>query len=375
MARSVKVGITHGDFNGVGYEIILRTLGTEGVTELYTPVAFADMRLVERAAKSLGIQLDNWQSVASAAEAREGRVNVVDLRLDDIKIEPGVPTSASGKGAVAALEKGVEALEAGEIDVLVTAPISKQACHSDSFPYPGHTEFLEARAGEEDKAQMILFEGPLRIALVTTHLPLSEVPGAVTTGKILDSLRAFNRTLRRDFGIPRPKIAVMSLNPHCGDGGLLGEEETTTIIPAIAEAEKEGILAFGPFASDGLFGSRAYEHYDGILAMYHDQGLAPFKALARRGGVNFTAGLPWVRTSPDHGTAYDIAWKGEADPDSMREAIYEAIDILRRRRIFDRASSNPLRKSRHEKGGGDKNADLSKDENAVTPDQGPNGTK
>lgn len=362
MAKAVKVGITHGDFNGVGYEIILRLLSEEGVTELYTPVVFGDARLVEKASKEFGVSLPDMRVVRHASEAEEGKVNIVDLHLPDIGVEPGVPTPASGAAAVAALEAAVEAVKKGEVDVLVTAPISKQASNSGAFPFAGHTEYLESKAGEGAKAQMILFEGDLRIALVTTHLPLAGIPAAVTKDKILESLRSFNHTLKRDFGIPRPKVAVLSLNPHCGDGGLLGGEEASEILPALEEAEKEGILAFGPFAADGLFGSGAYSKFDGILAMYHDQGLAPFKALARTEGVNFTAGLPWVRTSPDHGTAYDIAWRGEADTESMRRAIYEAIDIHRRRARYDKAAANPLRKARHEKNVQDKTVDLTKEE-------------
>ena len=208
---------------------------------------------------------------------------------------------------------------------------------------------------------MILFDDYLRVALVTTHLPVAEISSAITKEKVFDSIQRLDKVLRSDFGCERPKIAVLSLNPHCGDNGLLGDEEHTQIIPAIDEAYDKGILAFGPYASDGFFATHAYRNFDGILAMYHDQGLAPFKALAGEHGVNFTAGLPFVRTSPDHGTAYDIAWKGEADPTSMREAIYKAIDIYRNRDRYRRASANPLRKARMEKGGQDKTVDLTKD--------------
>ena len=262
---------------------------------------------------------------------------------------PGQPTQASGKSAVAALEAAVEALKNGEIDVLVTAPISKEAVQSDEFRFPGHTEFLEARAGEGAKSRMILFDDYVRVALVTTHLPVSKIAQAITKEAVAEAISSLNQSLRRDFGFERPRIAVLSLNPHAGDGGLLGDEEQTQIAPAVKEARETGILAFGPFAADGFFGLGDYRHFDGVVAMYHDQGLAPFKALAGEHGVNFTANLPIIRTSPDHGTAFSIAWKGEADPTSMREAIYKAIDIFRRRADFTEASSNPLRKHVAEK--------------------------
>ncbi len=345
--KKLRVGITHGDFNGVGYEIILKTVGEEGVTELFTPVIFGDARILEKGMREFGIELQGLKVVKSAKDARDGFVNLVDLRLPEIGIEPGHPSKASGAGAVAALEEAVRSLSAEEIDTLVTAPISKEAVQSEAFAFPGHTEYLNDRAGEQHRAQMILFDDFLKVALVTTHLPLSQVAAAVTKEKVVEGLEMLDKVLRQDFGVDRPRIAVLSLNPHCGDGGLLGEEEQSVIIPAMEEAEKKGILSFGPFAADGFFGTGAYTKFDAVLAMYHDQGLAPFKALARENGVNFTAGLPWVRTSPDHGTAYDIAWKGVADPTSMREAIYKGIDIYRARKRYQAASANPLRKAAH----------------------------
>ena len=346
MARNIRVGITHGDYNGVGYEVMLKALADDQIPEIFTPVLFADMRLIERAAKELQIQLPPMAAVASAAEARDGRINVVDLRLPDIKVEPGQPDAASGAAAVKALEEAVAAVKEGDIDVIVTAPISKEAVQSDAFHFPGHTEYLADRAGDGFKAQMILFEDSLRVALVTTHLPISEIPQAITRERVADTVRRFDAVLRQDFGIERPRIAVLGLNPHCGDGGVIGSEEKEQIIPAINDLADEGIMAFGPFSSDAFFASdRGYRNFDGVVAMYHDQGLAPFKTIARTGGVNFTAGLPFVRTSPDHGTACDIAWKGIADPQSMREAIYRAIDIFRTRRRHLQAARNPLRKA------------------------------
>lgn len=350
MANNITVGLTQGDFNGIGLEVLLKSLSDETVTELFTPVIFADWRLVEQARRTFITEQMRFQRVASADEAVPGHINVVDLRLDDVSLQPGKPTPSSGQGAVKSLETAVTALQNGDIDVLVTAPISKEAVQSDTFHFPGHTEYLNAKAGEDYKSQMILFDDHIRVALVTTHLPLSDIASAITKDKVVEAVKSFASTLRQDFGVVRPKVAVLSLNPHCGDGGLLGTEEKEVILPAIDECESAGILAFGPYASDGFFGSGAYRDFDGILAMYHDQGLAPFKALARENGVNFTAGLPFVRTSPDHGTAYDIAWKGEADPTSMREAIYKAVDIFRNRAVYLEASANPLRHQSTDRG-------------------------
>lgn len=357
MRKHIKVGITQGDFNGIGLEVTLKSIADETILELFTPVIFADWKLIEYARKTLDIDLPQIQKVADAADAADGRINVVDLRLPDAVIEAGKPTPASGAASVVSLEKAVAALKEGSVDVLVTAPISKEAVQSDEFHFPGHTEYLESKSDDGSKAQMILFAGAMRVALVTTHLPISEISSALSKDKISGSIRSFAKTLREDFGIARPKIGVLSLNPHCGDGGLLGNEEKEIIVPALKECEEEGILAFGPFAADGFFGSGSFRNFDGVLAMYHDQGLAPFKTIAQDTGVNFTAGLPFVRTSPDHGTAFDIAWKNEADPTSMREAIYRAIDIYRCRMRYLAAAANPLHRQQPDR--------------ANTPEKGP----
>lgn len=365
------MGITQGDFNGVGPEVILKALGHDSITELFTPVIFADWKIIEKARDAFGLEFFLLKKVESAAEARQGQINVVDLNLGDTEVTPGRPTTESGAASVAALEAATAALAEGEIDVLVTAPISKEACQSEAFKFPGHTEYLNAKAGDGFKAQMILFSGSMRVALVTTHLPIAEVASAITREKVESAVRELSATLRRDFAVTKPKIAVLSLNPHVGDGGLLGSEEKDTITPAVDACVAEGIQAFGPYAADGFFGNGTYRLFDGIVAMYHDQGLAPFKALASETGVNYTAGLPWVRTSPDHGTAYDIAWKGEADPQSMREAIYSAIDIHRRRHIFDKASANPLkhheRPSREDRNKGAHKTDKKEPDAVETP--------
>lgn len=344
MSRPIRVGITHGDINGIGYEVTVGALADETMTELCTPVIFGYHALAEKARDLLGAEELKFNRVESASQAQDGRVNIVELPGEVPEHTPGQPTQASGQAAVAALDAAVEALRNCDIDVLVTAPISKEAVQSDTFRFAGHTEYLEAAVGGGAKARMILFDDTLRVALVSTHLPVSRISEAVTRESVLEAIEQLDTSLRRDFGIVRPRIAVLSLNPHAGDGGLLGDEEQRFIIPALDDAKAKNILAFGPYASDGFFGMGDYRKFDGIVAMYHDQGLAPFKTLAGEHGVNFTAGLPFVRTSPDHGTAYGIAWTGVADPSSMREAIYKAIDIWRSRRNHDSFSANPLRK-------------------------------
>ena len=344
----IRVGITHGDINGVGYEVILKAFADPAMLELCVPVVYGSPKVAayHRKVMELGT---NFQTIASASEAVEGKLNLVACTEEEIKIELGTPSAESGKAALAALECGLKEYGDGLIDVLVTAPINKHCIQSDAFRFPGHTEYIQERVGEGREALMILMNEVLRVALVTTHLPLKEVPAAVTQEAVAGKLRIFHHSLKKDFGISKPRIAVLSLNPHAGDDGLLGTEEKEVIRPAMNEAEAEGILCFGPFAADGFFGSGAYEHYDGILAMYHDQGLAPFKALAMADGVNFTAGLPVVRTSPAHGTAYDIAGRGVADENSFRQAIYTALDVFRNRVRYDEAYANPLRKQYHEK--------------------------
>lgn len=344
MSQPIKVGITHGDINGIGYEVILGALGVEGMTEICTPVVFGYHAIAEKARKLLGLDDVRLFKTPNAAAAQPGRISVVEVDQNVPEVTPGRPTEASGKAAVAALDAAMKALKEGDIDVLVTAPISKEAVQSDEFHFPGHTEYLEAMAGEGFKARMILFDDHIRVALVSTHLPVAKLAESVTKESVGNAIESLRYSLKQDFGFVRPRIAVLSLNPHAGDGGLLGSEEQEVIIPTIEEARENGTLAFGPYAVDGFFGAGDYKKFDGIVAMYHDQGLAPFKALAGERGVNFTAGLPFVRTSPDHGTAYAIAWKGVADPTSMREAIYKAIDIKRRREAYLQAAENPLKK-------------------------------
>ena len=348
--KKIKVGITHGDINGIGYEVLLKALGDTRITELCTPVIYGSAKIANYYRKGMELPEFKLFQIDSPDSAAADEINIINVVGEDCKLEPGQPTPNGGKAALAALERAVSDLRDGLIDVLVTAPINKKTIHSDDFNFPGHTEYLQDRLGEGHQAMMIMCAEGLRVALVTIHEPISNVAGAITSKGITDKLVAFNRSLVEDFGIHGPRIAVLSLNPHAGDGGIIGSEETEIIAPAIEEAMKRKVLAFGPYAPDGFFGSGNYTKFDGVLAMYHDQGLTPFKVLAGERGVNFTAGLPYVRTSPDHGTAYDIVGQGKADEQSMREAIYSAIDIYRNRRREAAATANPLRRQSYDKG-------------------------
>lgn len=345
----LKVGLTHGDINGVGYEIILKAVGEEGIGDLFTPVVFGIPSLFEKAKDMFGYPNLSVNVTTDPSKIKPGRINLVALPVKEPELQPGKVSKEAGEVAAASLEAAVEALKNGDIDVLVTAPISKEAIQSATFDFPGHTEYLSERLGNGEDAIMILCNDSLRVALLTKHIPVSEIAAGVTKEKVIATTERFSNILKRDFGVVRPAIAVLSLNPHAGDGGLLGKEEEEVLKPAIEELRHNGVLAFGPFAADGFFGHGSYKKFDGVLAMYHDQGLAPFKTIASAGGVNFSAGLPFVRTSPDHGTAFDIAWKGEADAASMRDAIYMAIDIYRRRLNYDEASRNPIKKYVHER--------------------------
>lgn len=345
-ADRVCVAITQGDTNGIGYEVILKLFDDNRLFELCTPVVYGSAKVAQFYRKACGLQGQAPQQVASASEARAGQLNIINVVGEDLRVEPGVPSEEAGKAAFAALEAAVADLRAGKVDVLLTAPINKKSIQSELFTFPGHTEYLETSIGSEghDKALMILCNEVMRVALVTTHLPVSRLSESITKEGIVEKLELFERSLIEDFGIVKPRIAVLSLNPHAGEEGLLGSEEKEIIAPAIEEARNRKIHAFGPYAADGFFGAGLFRKFDGVLAMYHDQGLAPFKSLAMDSGVNFTAGLPFVRTSPDHGTGYDIAGKNLADPSSMRQALYCAIDVLRNRRNHAAATANPIYK-------------------------------
>ena len=363
--KRLKVGITIGDTNGIGPEVILKAIGAPEMMEMMIPVIYGSSKIMNyhRNACNLTGFLLNYTK--SAAHLKENLPNLVECIDQDIKIELGQASKQAGLASFTALEAAVRDLKAGLIDVLVTAPISKENIQSEQFQFPGHTEYLESAAGDDNKALMVMCTENLRIALATIHLPLSQVPAALTIEGIREKLRLLNNSLKRDFNIDGPRIAVLSLNPHAGENGILGTEERDIILPAMMQAlDEEGIQCFGPYASDGFFGARHYRRFDGVLAMYHDQGLTPFKSIAMDEGVNFTAGLPFVRTSPDHGTGYDIVGQGCANEASLRHAIYTAIDIYRNRIRYDKSRENPLPKLFQDRGRDNVKLDLTKGEDA-----------
>lgn len=348
MSEKLRVGITHGDINGVGYEVILKAFDNAVMLDLCTPIVYGSPKVAAYHRKAIDSQT-GFTIINSVTEANRGKLNILACVDDELKVELGNPTEDAGKAALASLERALADYREGLIDVLVTAPINKHTIQAENFHFPGHTEYIQERAGEGEKALMILMKDELRVALVTGHLPVKSISSAITKELIQEKLTIFERSLSRDFRIEKPRIAVLALNPHAGDQGLLGTEEQEVIIPALAEMKEKGMFCYGPYPADGFFGSELYTKFDGVLAMYHDQGLAPFKALAMEDGVNYTAGLPIVRTSPAHGTAYDIAGQGIASASSMRHAIYSALDIYRSRIAYDEARRNPLKKHYHEK--------------------------
>lgn len=348
--NKIKIGITQGDINGIGYEVILKALEDDRILELCTPVIYGSAKILSHYSKALELAIPQPVQVADAGQAKEDRINIINVVGENTKVEPGQTTAEAGQAAFAALERAVTDLRSGDIDALVTAPINKHNIQSEQFTFPGHTEYLESSLGDgTDKALMILCNDTVRVALVTIHTAISKVAQDITKENVLSKIELFDRSLTQDFGIGHPRIAVLALNPHCGENGLMGDEEQLQIAPAIEEARTKNINCFGPYSADGFWGSGLFAKFDGVLAMYHDQGLAPFKTLAMDAGVNFTAGLNGVRTSPDHGTGYDIAGQGVASGESMRQAIYTAIDVLRNRRRHHEATRNPLRKQYVEK--------------------------
>lgn len=336
----LKIGISIGDINGIGLEVIIKTLANPKIIDFCVPVLYGSSKIVSYHKNIVGIDFP-FQQIRNAERVFPDRVNIVNCWQENVNILLGKPTDVSGKYAYMALDFAVKELKAGNIDALVTAPINKEAMQMANFPFPGHTEFLTQELGNGKESLMLMVSEELRIGVATNHLPLREVAGKVTKELIARKLKTFEETLRIDFGVDRPTIAVLGMNPHAGDGGVLGDEDDRIIRPAIIEAKKHGMLAMGPYPADGFFGAGYYKKFDGILAIYHDQGLIPFKLLAFGSGINYTAGLSAVRTSPDHGTAYDIAGKNEADPDSFREALFMAIEIAKNRKEYyaDRANA------------------------------------
>lgn len=360
----IRVGITHGDINGIGYEVILKAFADPRLAEICIPVIYGSQKVATFHRKVMNLQAVNMNQIPDTRTAVANKVNIINCIDDKVKIELGEPSKEAGAAALAALERATDDLKKGYLDVLVTAPINKDNIQSEDFHFPGHTEYLEQKfANEGERSLMILAADELRVALVTGHTPLAEVPQQITKEKIIELAKVFNESLRRDFRIGKPKIAILSLNPHAGENGLLGSEENDVIIPAIQALQDQKMLCFGPFAADGFFGSGDFKRFDGVLAMYHDQGLAPFKAIAMEEGVNFTAGLPVVRTSPAHGTGYGIAGKNIASEESFRQAMYMAIDIFKNRKFDDEAYANPLQKLYVARGTDNEELDLSGNDN------------
>ena len=364
--KQLKIGITQGDTNGIGYEIILKAFSDPRLIEFCIPIVYGSQKTANFYANlltSTDITPPEIVVIHDIQKAVHGKLNLIRCVDDSLHPEPGKATEAGGKAALMSLEAATSDLKKGTIQGLLTAPINKHTIQSSDFNFPGHTEYLEKQfSSGSNSSLMILLNDCLRIALVTGHIPLTEVSSRITVSGIFDKLTAFNHSLKEDFNIIRPRIAVLSLNPHASDNELIGKEETEIIIPAIEEADKNGLSVFGPYAADGFFGAHTYRSFDGILAMYHDQGLIPFKTVAMDNGVNFTAGLSVIRTSPAHGTAFDIAGKNMASENSFRQALYTLIDVYRNRKIFQSSTSNPLRKHYFDKSGDKEKLDLTKDD-------------
>ncbi|MCF8244317.1 MAG: 4-hydroxythreonine-4-phosphate dehydrogenase PdxA [Saprospiraceae bacterium] len=344
-AKSTKpiLGITAGDINGIGLEVILKALAHQKILDICVPVIYGSSKVVSYH-KNI-VQLDDVTFIGqrNADRLQYDKINVVNIWNDNVNITLGKPTDIGGTYAQQSLEAAVKDLKLGLIDAIVTAPIHKKSMQLAGFEHVGHTEYL-TKEFEVADSLMLLAADRLRVGLVTAHVPLKDVSQSITKEQIISKLRIFSETLRIDFGYERPNIAVLGLNPHAGEEGMMGDEEEKVIRPAIVECKKNGMMAFGPFPADGFFGSGQFNKFDGILAMYHDQGLIPFKALTFGNGVNFTAGLPIVRTSPDHGTAFDLAGKNEADPSSFLHAMFMAIDIYRNRKEYEELKRNAVRK-------------------------------
>ncbi|HOZ69418.1 MAG TPA: 4-hydroxythreonine-4-phosphate dehydrogenase PdxA [Chitinophagaceae bacterium] len=337
------IGISCGDVNGIGTELIIKTFSDNRILEHCTPVIFASNKLINFYRKTMPELNLNYSSTKEFNRINHKQVNLFNCWEEEIQVTPGQLTETGGKYAILSLQTAVAALKQKHIDGLVTAPIHKKNIQSAEFNFTGHTPYLKEMFGVKDVV-MMLCAGDFRVALVTEHVPVGEVAQYITKEKILSKLALINQSLQKDFGIEKPKIAVLGLNPHAGDEGLIGKEEESIIKPAIKEAKNNNMLVVGPYSADAFFARRSFERFDAVLAMYHDQGLIPFKTLATGEGVNFTAGLPAVRTSPDHGVAFDIAGKDKADPSSFMTAIFECIDIINRRNGYHESRKNPLRK-------------------------------
>jgi len=341
--NTIRVGISHGDINGIGYEVIMKTLLDPRILEMCTPIIYGSPKVAAYHRKALNINNLSFNHIRSTKEAHSRKAHIINCIDDNVRVELGKSTREAGESSFMALDRACSDLQNGFIDVLITAPINKDNIQSENFDFPGHTEYLAELFNAEDYAMLMVSE-TMKMGVVTTHMPIAKVAGSLSKELILAKIRIIAKSLQQDFSITKPKIAVFGLNPHAGDNGLLGTEEKEIIIPAIEQAKKEGIIALGPFPADGFFGSDDYRKFDAILAMYHDQGLIPFKLASFERGVNYTAGLPIVRTSPSHGTAYSLAGENVASPESFRQALYLAIDIYKNRKIYKEISKNPLQK-------------------------------
>lgn len=337
--EKIVVGISLGDINGVGIEVILKTFHDKRMLDFCTPVLFGSSRIISAHKKALDLDV-HIHGIHTINQVVPNKINLLNIWKEDVKVEIGAATKTGGDYAFKSLDSATNALKEGHIDLLVTAPINKETIQSEDFAFSGHTEFLEDRL--EGQSLMILLNDELRIGLITGHIPVSKVAETITAELIEKKVEVLHKSLIQDFNINKPKIAVLGLNPHSGDHGVIGNEEEDLIKPTIEKIKENGLLIFGPYAADGFFGSKTYKQFDGILAMYHDQGLAPFKALSFGNGVNFTAGLNKVRTSPDHGTAFDIAGKGKANADSFKEALFTGIKIAQNRKQYNELTQNVL---------------------------------
>jgi len=338
--NKVVVGISQGDINGVGLEVILKTLMEPGIAEICVPVLFSSQKTVSYYRKVLGLEEFNFNPVRDFSQLNSKKANVFICYEEEVNIEMGKSSDTGGKYAFVSLEKATQALQENKIDVLVTAPINKSNIQSDNFKFIGHTEYLGSKF-EGQPLMLMCSESGLRIALVTGHVSIKEVVSKLSIDVVAEKINQLHQSLIKDFGIRKPKIAVLGLNPHAGDNGAIGNEDKEIIIPAIEKTKVDGLI-YGPYAADGFFGNAVYKQFDAVLAIYHDQGLIPFKTIAFNEGVNYTAGLTVVRTSPDHGTAFEIAGKNIANEQSFKKAIYTAIDIFKNRKLYGEISANPL---------------------------------
>ncbi len=350
--HKIRLGITHGDINGIGYEVIIKALADSRILEMCTPIVYGSSKVAAYYRKAMDSEMFTFNNIVSAREANPKRANIINCVNEEVRVELGKSTKQAGEASLAALQAAVRDLKSGDIDVIVTAPINKENIQSDNFSFPGHTEYFATEFGTKNFL-MLMVSDILKVGVTTGHVPLNQVAGLITKERILNNLRILHKTMLEDFSIRKPRIAVLGLNPHASDGGLIGDEEERIILPAVRQANEEGIIALGPYPADGFFGAGEFRKFDATLAMFHDQGLIPFKSFAFESGVNFTAGLPIIRTSPGHGTAYGIAGTGVASEESFRNAMYLAIDVYANRKNFKEMSKSPLQRHEIDRSGGE----------------------